>query len=320
MTVTSEEKIIEVKNLTKVYYRQKRQSGFKHIIKDLFKREYEQTNALFNLSFEVHKGEIIGYIGPNGAGKTTTMKILSGILHPTSGLVKIKGFIPWERKKQFLMSITLIMGQKNQLWWDIPAMDTFLLFKEIYEIEDNTFRKRLSLLLEMLNAKNLINYPVRYLSMGERMKMELIAALIHDPDIILLDEPTIGLDVVAQNQIREFLKKYNQQFKKTIILTSHYMKDIETLATRLIFIDSGQIIYDGDIHTLISTKAPIKEIEVVMLKEGKIMRRKYTVNTKEVSNFLTQLMDSNKVLEIKQREPDLEYVARLLMEQSNEKT
>jgi len=307
------EPLIEVKNLTKVYLRQKRRSGLKFLIKDLFNREYEETIALNNISFEVRRGEILGYIGPNGAGKTTTMKILSGILYPTRGDVKVMGFRPWEHKKDFLKRITLIMGQKNQLWWDLPAMDTFLLYKEIYEIDDKKFNHHLYTLLEMLNAKDLIHFPVRNLSMGERMKMELTLALLHDPDIIFLDEPTIGFDVVAQTQIRNFLKEYNRNFSKTIILTSHYMKDIEALATRLIFINQGEILYDGNLESLISQKAPYKEIEVTISQNGEIKKQKFTVKKEEATEFVKKLLSENNVVEIRQKDPDLEYVARLLM-------
>lgn len=306
--------VISIKGLTKIYRRQIREPGLTNLLRDFFKRRYEETLALDHISFRVEQGEIVGYIGPNGAGKTTTMKILSGILYPTEGKVSVLGFTPWERKRDFLKKITLVMGQKNQLWWDIPAMDSFLLFKEIYEVPDKVFKRQLGLLLEMLDAKELVHYPVRNLSMGERMKMELISALIHDPEVIFLDEPTIGLDLISQSGIRKFLSEYKKEFKKTIILTSHYMKDIEELATRVIFIMDGKIIYDGDINTLISKTMGYEYFEVSFERNGEIVTESYRVESSESAIFLKELLNKNgNVVEIKQRKPDLEEVARFIM-------
>ncbi len=306
--------VISVKGLTKIYKRQIREPGLRNLIRDFFNRRYEETLALDHISFAVEQGEIVGYIGPNGAGKTTTMKILSGILYPTEGEVRVLGFTPLERKRDFLKKITLVMGQKNQLWWDIPAMDSFLLFKEIYEVPYKVFQRQLGLLLEMLDAKELVHYPVRNLSMGERMKMELISALIHDPEVIFLDEPTIGLDVVSQSAIRKFLAEYNREFKKTIILTSHYMKDIEELATRVIFIMDGKIIYDGDIDTLISKTMGYEYFEVSFERNGEIVTESYRVKSSESALFLKELLNKNgNVVEIRHRKPDLEEVARFIM-------
>ncbi len=306
--------VISIKGLTKIYRRQIREPGLTNLLRDFFKRRYEETLALDHISFRVEQGEIVGYIGPNGTGKTTTMKILSGILYPTEGKVSVLGFTPWERKRDFLKKITLVMGQKNQLWWDIPAMDSFLLFKEIYEVPDKVFKRQLGLLLEMLDAKELVHYPVRNLSMGERMKMELISALIHDPEVIFLDEPTIGLDLISQSGIRKFLSEYKKEFKKTIILTSHYMKDIEELATRVIFIMDGKIIYDGDINTLISKTMGYEYFEVSFERNGEIVTESYRVESSESAIFLKELLNKNgNVVEIKQRKPDLEEVARFIM-------
>lgn len=307
--------VISVKNLEKVYKRQRRKSGLKNVIKDFFSREYMEIQALKKVSFTVRKGEIIGYIGPNGAGKTTTLKILSGILYPSGGDVEVLGFTPWKRKREFLKKITLIMGQKNQLWWDIPAMDSFLLFKEIYEVPDHIFKKQISTLLDMLDAGKLVNYPVRHLSMGERMKMEIVAALIHNPDIIFLDEPTIGLDVMSQTSIREFLSAYNKEFQKTIILTSHYMKDIEELSNRVIFIMNGEIIYDGSIDKLISRTLSHEYVEVTFGTGKGFVKKSYKVKKEEMPDFLRRILISNNgsIVEIKHKKPDLEEVARIIM-------
>ncbi len=307
--------VVSVKNLEKVYKRQRRESGLKNVIKDFFRREYTEIQALKKVSFTVRKGEIIGYIGPNGAGKTTTLKILSGILYPSGGDVEVLGFTPWKRKREFLKKITLIMGQKNQLWWDIPAMDSFLLFKEIYEVPDHIFKKQINTLLDMLDAGKLVNYPVRHLSMGERMKMEIVAALIHNPDIIFLDEPTIGLDVMSQTSIREFLSAYNKEFQKTIILTSHYMKDIEELSNRVIFIMNGEIIYDGSIDKLISRTLSHEYVEVTFGTGKGFVKKSYKVKKEEMPDFLRRILISNNgsIVEIKHKKPDLEEVARIIM-------
>ncbi len=206
----------------------------------------------------------MGFIGPNGAGKTTTLKCLSGLLFPTSGLVKVLGYTPYDRKTQFLKQIALVMGQKNQLWWDLPAAETFLLNKEIYEISDDVYKKTLGELVDLLEVEDLLKVQVRKLSLGERMKMELIAALIHSPKVLFLDEPTIGLDVVMQKKMRDFIQSYNQLKKSTILLTSHYMEDVRQLATRVIIIDHGKIIYDGKLENLVKKFAKYKVLSVVL--------------------------------------------------------
>ncbi len=238
--------VVSVKNLKKVYRRHLKEPGFRGIFQSIFKRKYLEVLALNDISFEIAPGEFVGYIGPNGAGKTTTMKILSGILYPTSGEVTVLGYVPTERKRDFLKKITFIMGQKTQLWWDLPAMDSFLLLKKIYEIPDREFQREVDELSDLLNVKELLKVPLRKLSLGERMKMELIAGLLHGPEVIFLDEPTIGLDFVSQERIHEFLKYYNENKGKTIILTSHYVRDIDRLCKRIIFIHKGRIYFDGE--------------------------------------------------------------------------
>jgi len=240
--------IIQVKNLSKAFEYYKKELGLKNSLKNLFFRQTLTKDAVRGISFDVEEGEMVGFLGPNGAGKTTTLKMLSGILHPTSGQANILGFTPWERKKAFKMQFAIVMGQKNQLWWDLPANESLYLNKCIYEIDDRVYQSTLAELTELLDVKELLSVQVRRLSLGERMKMELIAALIHKPKLIFLDEPTIGLDIVSQKRIREFFKYYNQQKKATIILTSHYMADVEDLCKRTIIINQGRAVFDGDLN------------------------------------------------------------------------
>lgn len=254
--------IIEVKNLSKSFNIYKKAPGLSGAIKSLFSRKYEKKSAVSDVSFSIEEGELIGFIGPNGAGKTTTLKMLSGLLYPSGGNVSVLGFNPFDRKKNFLKQISLVMGQKNQLWWDLPAMDTFLLNKEIYEISDADFKKRVEELTELLDVKDIVHVQVRKLSLGQRMKCELIAALIHQPKILFLDEPTIGLDVVVQEKLRNFIKEYNTKYKSTILLTSHYMRDVKHLCSRVIVINYGKIIYDGNLDTLMKEYAKKGDVDV----------------------------------------------------------
>lgn len=239
--------MIKVENLSKSFSYYKKEVGIKNSVKNLFHRERLIKNAVNNISFEIEEGEVVGFLGPNGAGKTTTLKMLSGILYPTSGNATVMGYVPWERKKEFKMNFSIVMGQKNQLWWDLPACESLHLNKYIYELDDKAFQSTLDELVELLDVKDLLNVQVRRLSLGERMKLEIIAALIHKPKVILLDEPTIGLDIISQKKIREFLKYYNTQTKTTIILTSHYMNDIEDMCKRSIIINQGSVVYDDDL-------------------------------------------------------------------------
>lgn len=243
--------IIDVKNLSKKYEYYKKQPGLTGAFKGLFKRQKLFTEAVKSISFSIEQGELVGFLGPNGAGKTTTLKILSGILHPTDGDVKVLDFVPWKRHKEYQKQFAIVMGQKNQLWWDLPAQESFLLNKEIYEIPDTEYKKTIEYLVNLLDVKNVLDVQVRKLSLGQRMKCELIAALLHDPKVLFLDEPTIGLDVVSQQKIREFIKEYNQLKKTTILLTSHYMEDVERLCQRVIIINRGKIVYNGDLKKLV---------------------------------------------------------------------
>ncbi|TAK95853.1 ATP-binding cassette domain-containing protein [Patescibacteria group bacterium] len=260
--------IIEVKNLSKAYEYYKKAPGLWMTIKSIFWREKLLAEAVKDVSFSIEEGEIVGFLGPNGAGKTTTLKVLSGILYPTSGAVRVLGFDPYKRQKEYQKQFALVMGQKNQLWWELPAMESFILNKEIYEVSDQDFAERLEEMTTLLDIKNILDVPVRKLSLGQRMKCELVAALLHSPRVLFLDEPTIGLDVVAQKNIRDFIKKYNAKSKTTIILTSHYMEDISQLCQRVIIINLGKIIYDGDFKELVNRYATHKTLVVTFNDRG----------------------------------------------------
>lgn len=254
--------IISVKNLNKRYEYYRKSSGLWNSVKSLFHREKLFVEAVKDISFQINEGEFVGFLGPNGAGKTTTLKMLSGILYPTSGEATVLGYIPSKRQPVFQKQFALVMGQKNQLWWDLPAMESFLLNQAIYEVPEEQFRATLNELTELLDIKDILDIPVRKLSLGQRMKCELAAALLHSPKVLFLDEPTIGLDVVSQNNIREFLKKYNKEKKITIILTSHYMEDVAALCERVVIINHGQMMYDGSLRALIDEHIDYKVLEV----------------------------------------------------------
>lgn len=260
-------KVIEVTHLKKYYQVHQKAEGLTGSIKAFFNRKYFDSKAVDDISFDIEEGELIGFIGPNGAGKTTTLKCLSGLLYPTSGSVSVLGYKPFERKNNFLKKIALMMGQKNQLLWDLPAIESFNLNKIIYDIADTHYRETLDELVNLLDIKDILNIQVRKLSLGQRMKCELIAALIHTPKILFLDEPTIGLDVVMQQNLREFINKYNEKYKATIILTSHYMQDVEELCKRVIVINHGKILYDGNLKTIIKKFSTHKLISVEFQKK-----------------------------------------------------
>ncbi|NCO05271.1 MAG: ATP-binding cassette domain-containing protein [Candidatus Magasanikbacteria bacterium] len=259
--------IIRVNNLSKTYEYYKKEPGLWNSLKSLVHREKLFTSAVKQVNFSIEEGEFVGFLGPNGAGKTTTLKMLSGILYPTSGEATVLGYTPWKRQAVFQKQFALVMGQKNQLWWDLPAMESFLLNKEIYEVPDEQFHKTLEELTTLLDIKGILDVQVRKLSLGERMKCELVAALLHSPKVLFLDEPTIGLDVISQNNIREFLKKYNKEKKTTIILTSHYMEDVEALCDRVVIINHGELMYDGKLQTLVDKYAVTKQLEVTFTEK-----------------------------------------------------
>ncbi|MFN8372274.1 MAG: ATP-binding cassette domain-containing protein [Anaerolineae bacterium] len=259
---------IKIHDLRKTYIVAEREAGMKAALRSLVKRKTREVKAVDNISFEVQSGEVVGFLGPNGAGKTTTLKMLSGLLHPTSGDANVLGFTPNKRERGFLTQITLVMGQRNQLVWDIPAADSFELNRAIYRIPQADFKKTLDELVDLLDLTPLMGKPVRNLSLGERMKCEIAGALLHKPKVLFLDEPTIGLDVTAQRRIRNFIKEYNTRHNATVLLTSHYMADVEALCKRVVVIHHGKILFDGDLAKLVQRMNPTKTIIVELGEEG----------------------------------------------------
>lgn len=326
--------VIKVENLKKYYKVFEKEPGFFGSMKSLFNRKYKDVKAVDDIGFNINEGELVGFIGPNGAGKTTTLKCLSGLLYPASGKVSVLNFTPWERKTKFLKQIALVMGQKNQLWWDLPAMETFTLNKEIYEIPDSLFKKNLDELIGLLEIENVLNIQVKRLSLGQRMKCELIAALIHQPKVLFLDEPTIGLDVVMQKKLREFIKEYNRQYNSTVILTSHYMRDVEALCKRVIIINYGKILFDGLLSDLIKKHAPYKLIKIVlkekidkekvqdfgdlrMFKYPQVVLRVMNENSGEIT---AKILKNLPVEDLNIEDPEIEEVIREVFDKNhNEK-
>jgi ABC-2 type transport system ATP-binding protein len=255
---------IAVDGLSKTYQVPEREGGFGAAVRSFFHRKYREVHAVQQVSFRIGQGEIVGFLGPNGAGKTTTLKMLSGLLHPSAGRAQVLGYTPWERKPAYLRAMTLVMGQRNRLSWDIPAADSFLLNQAVYRISDEDYKRTLAELDELLDLAPIIRKPVRNLSLGERMKCELAAGLLHRPQVLFLDEPTIGLDITAQARIRAFLQEYNRRTGATILLTSHYMADVTALCERIIIIHHGQLKYDGGITDLARRIAPFKLISVAL--------------------------------------------------------
>lgn len=245
-----DKEIIRINNISKQFKISKREAGLKNAIKSFFKREYQTINALTDVSFSIKEGEIVGYLGPNGAGKSTTIKIMCGILVPTSGECIINGFTPWKDRKKYVKNIGVVFGQRSGLWWDVPPIDSFELLKDIYEIQQDEYDKKLAELKESLQIEDILNIPTRQLSLGQRMRCEIAAALLHNPKILFLDEPTIGLDAVSKLALRKCIKQINEKTKVTIILTTHDMQDIEALTERIILIGKGKILYDGSLQNI----------------------------------------------------------------------
>jgi len=316
--------IIQVENLSKSFKSYKKAPGLIGSFKSFFKRKYYEKKAVNNISFNIEEGELIGFIGPNGAGKTTTLKCLSGLIYPTSGKVSVLGYNPFERKSDFLKQISLVMGQKNQLWWDLPPMETFLLNKEIYGVNNKDFEDNLEELAELMEVKDVLNVQVRKLSLGQRMKCELISQMIHKPKVLFLDEPTIGLDVVMQQRLRKFIRTYNQRYHATIILTSHYMEDVEALCKRVIIIDYGKKIYDGELTTIAQKFSQHKIITIVFNKQ--IVRKDIEnlgvvkffdfpkaailVKREEANKILSQILNEFPVADINIQEQDIQKIIR----------
>lgn len=260
--------VITMKNVSKVYKYYEKEKGIRGSIRNIFKKKYLYKQAVKNVNFSIKKGSFVGFVGLNGAGKTTTLKMLSGILKPTEGKIDVLGYNPFDKKHDLLRQISMVMGNKSQLWWDIPAIDTFELNRQIFDIKKEKYEMVLNELTEALNVRHLLNIQVRRLSLGERMKMELISALIHSPSVVFLDEPTIGLDIISQHNIRKFLKKYNEKYKTTIILTSHNLDDIEYLCDRLVIIDKGQIIFDNPFDEFLSQYSNRKILSIKLAENS----------------------------------------------------
>lgn len=316
--------VISVKNLIKNYKVYKKEPGFFGSVKSLFSRNYELISAVSNISFEIEEGELVGFIGPNGAGKTTTLKCLSGLLYPSDGKVDVLGFNPWKRDNAFLKQIALVMGQKNQLWWDLPPIESFLLNKEIYGVPDKKFKDTLSELSELLDIQNILRVQVRKLSLGQRMKCELVAAILHNPRVLFLDEPTIGLDVVMQKNLRDFVREFNIKYKSTIILTSHYMEDVKQLCKRVIVIDHGKLLFDGKLSDIVKNYAKEKFIKVIFEKDVKreelegfgklhtygLGECTLVVSRKDAPSVVAEILKKFEVEDINIEEPDIEDVIR----------
>jgi len=322
--------MIEVSHLSKVYRVHKRPPGVAAALRSVFRRKFEPVQALDDLSFTIAAGERVGFLGPNGAGKTTTLKILSGLLHPTSGTATVAGFVPQQRATAFLRTITLVMGQKQQLLWDLPPSETYALNRALYDLPRKEAQESQSQLVELLEIGDLISKPTRQLSLGERMKCELVAALLHRPRVLFLDEPTIGLDVSMQARIRQFIKEYNERFGATVILTSHYMEDVAALCPRVIVIDKGRLIYDGALKELVHRIRPEKRITIRLSapadrqqleKLGEVASHSdaqvvLTVPVARVSDVLRAALGSLAVLDLAVEDPPLEEIMRELFKSS----
>jgi len=321
---------IHVQELSKTFKVPEREGGFGAAVRSFFHRRYREVQAVQQVSFRIGKGEVVGFLGPNGAGKTTTLKMLSGLLHPTGGQARVLGYTPWELKNDFLRSITLVMGQRNRLSWDIPAADSFLLNQAIYRISDQDYQATFKDLDDLLELTPIMRKPVRNLSLGERMKCELAAGLLHRPSVLFLDEPTIGLDITAQARIRTFLQEYNRQTGATILLSSHYMADVTALCERIIIIHHGQLKYDGGISELSHRIAPYKLIGVALgevrecdlscygplVEMGNGDDKQYIqVKSEEVNTITAQILKDLPVYDLTIEDPPIESVIERAFEE-----
>ncbi len=316
--------IITVQNLGKVYPVAIKEPGFKGTLRHFFRRTYRNIEAVKQVSFSIEPGEIVGFLGPNGAGKTTTLKMLTGLIHPSTGSVDVAGHRPFQRDAQFLRQITLVMGQKQQLIWDLPALDSLRINAAIYDLTDAEARQRIGELAEMLSIQEQIKQPVRKLSLGERMKAEMLAALLHRPQVLFLDEPTLGLDVNAQVAVRNFLQDYNQRYGATVLLTSHYMADITALCDRVLVIHQGNLIYDGLLNGLLERFAPYREVSVefdrnqsidkeTLLPYGNLQKLEgckatFLIKTSELTRTVSSLLNDYAIQDLTVTEPPIEDV------------
>lgn len=315
--------MVTVEGLSKIYNIAVKDSGLIGTIRHFWHRQYRSIVAVKDISFAIASGEIVGFLGPNGAGKTTTLKMLTGLIHPSSGQIKVAGHIPFRRDTDFLQKITLVMGQKQQLIWDLPALDSLKMNAAVYDIPEKVFKHRLSELTEMLSLEGKLTQPMRKLSLGERMKAELLAALLHQPQVLFLDEPTLGLDVNAQASVREFLREYNQRYNATILLTSHYMADITALCKRVLLIHQGGLIYDGSLDGLHDNFAPYREVRVELAqpigdreglqKYGQILNIDgqavcFLVPRENLTKTVSQILAELEILDLSVNEPAIEEV------------
>lgn len=322
---------IEVNGLTKVFRTYRKQPGIAGALRGLFRRQYDLVEAVKEVSFAIEPGELVGFLGPNGAGKTTTLKMLAGLLFPSGGSARVLGYIPWERKDGYRRQFALLLGQKNQLWWDLPAVESFELNAKIYGLEPAQMQRSVREMSEMLGVTDKLNVSVRELSLGQRAKMELIAALLHQPRVLFLDEPTIGLDVVSQKIVREFLRAYNARSQTTILLTSHYMGDIQELCERVIIIDHGRIFFDGRLSEVVDRYADSKQVSIQfaaglsfapeqLQKYGEVVEQtpgtvRFKVKRERVIPVCKALLDEIPVEDIDIQELPIEEVIRRLFSQ-----
>lgn len=323
--------VIQTKNLTRVYQSYKKEEGLWNSIRGFWDRQYIQKTAVNNVNLNIESGQIIGLVGANGAGKTTLLKMLSGLITPSSGEARVLGYEPWKREGEFLRRISILLGQKNQLWWDLSPLDSYSLLARIYDLDADNARKRVRDLAEMLRCDHVLETQLRRLSLGERMKMEIIGALLHEPEILFLDEPTIGLDIVAQSTIREFLSAYVKEKSPTIILTSHYMDDIARLADRLLLISTGNIVYDGTVEAFVN-KAEQSQVltfrftddlekDAVVGNGLKLTRQQrdysFKVDAKQLPSILGEIARLGNLQDLKIQESDFEDVIRSFMEKES---
>ena len=322
--------VIEIEGLAKTYRVYQKREGLGASIRGLFNRQYRDVHAVAGIDLAVEQGEFVAFLGPNGAGKTTTLKLLSGVITPSGGMARVMGYVPWKRENAYRRRFALVMGQKNQLWWDLPAQESFRLHQEIYRIEPAQFERTRDELVDLLDVRRLLGQPVRELSLGERMKMELIAALLHSPEVLFLDEPTIGLDVVAQHNIQTFLRHYQQARKITILLTSHYMKDVAALCRRVVVIANGKIMYDGSLTGIIDRFSGHKVItlqlaEINMAADwgryGEVLDQqapkvRIRVPRDVVAEVLAAILANHQIEDVSVEDPPLEQVIAQLFSQA----
>ncbi len=323
-TVSAAVPVVNVDELTKEFRVPEREAGLRASLHALFRRRHREVRAVDAISFRIEAGEVVGFLGPNGAGKTTTLKMLSGLLYPTSGEARVLGFVPSRRERDFLRQITLVMGNRNQLQWDLPALDSFELNRAIYRVAHEDFRRLRDELIELLDVGDLVRKPVRNLSLGERMKVEIVGSLVHRPSVLFLDEPTIGLDVTMQKRIRSFVAEYNRRYEATVLLTSHYMADVEALCRRVLVIHHGRIRFDGELARLGDRFAAYKTIEVALgdgaadlSRYGDLLERhgdrvKLRVPRDETSRVASLLLNEQPVVDLTIEDPPIEDVIELV--------